>query len=255
MNRPVLIVVADDLGISPEVDAGILDAVRAGAVTTADMFVNPPFEASPSPVAMAGASLGLHLNLTHGRPCAAASDVPSLVDHAGRFLGSRDALLDRLDPDDARREWQWQLRRFQERVGHVPRHVSVHKQLHREDARLLALAAELAVQCGAPLRTLDPVMRDACRAMGARTADGFLGDVRPAPFWTLARLREQLAAIHTGTTELMCHPGRNMKPIEDIWYIAERDVERESLCSPEARALLSRFRLVTCVSSVREAEA
>lgn len=250
MTRPTLIVVADDWGLSPEVDAGILDTVRSGAVTTVDAFVNPPFAVDPGPAEAAGAAVGLHLNLTHGRPCAAASKVPSLTDRAGRFLGQREELLARADLCDVLREWRRQVDRFRELVGHEPCHVSVHKQLHREDSRLLILAAEIARQCGAPLRTLDAAMRDACRELGTLTTDGFLGGVRPAPFWTRQRLQEQLGGIGGGITELMCHPGKDVRPVEGIWYIAERDVERATFCSPEASRLLGEFRLVPCSAAL-----
>jgi len=250
MSRPTLIVVANNWGLSPEVDAGIIETVRSGTVTTVDAFVNPPFAADPRPVAAAGAAVGLHLNLTHGQPCAAVAEVPSLTDGTGRFLGQREALLARADLHDVQREWQRQVDRFRELVGHEPCHVSVHKQLHREDPRLLSLAAEIARQCGAPLRTLDPAMRDACRAAGALTTDGFLGGVRPAPYWTLERLQEQLGGIGGGITELMCHPGKGVRPVEGIWYIAERDVERATFCSPEARGLLAKFRLAPCSAAL-----
>jgi len=250
MNRPTLIVVADDWGLSPEDDAGILETVRAGTVTTVDAFVNPPFAADVKLAEAAGAAVGLHLNLTHGQPCLAASEVPSLTDTAGRFLGQRETLLARADLRDVRREWQRQVDRFRELVGHGPCHVSVHKQLHREDPRLLTLAAEIARQCGAPLRTVDAVMRDACRTLGALTTDGFLGGVRPAPYWTLERLEEQLGGVSGGVTELMCHPGKGVRPIEGIWYIAERDVERATFCSPEARGLLAKFRLAPCLAAL-----
>jgi hypothetical protein len=246
MSRPTLIVVADDLGLSPEVDAGILETVRAGTVTTADLFVNPPFAGAVEAVEAAGASVGVHLNLTHGGPCAPAATVPSLVGADGRFLGRREELLRRLDVDEARREWQAQFQRFREHVGHAPCHVSVHKHLHREDERLLALAAELARQCGVPLRTLNPSMREFCRARGVLTTDQFIGEVRPAPYWTLDRLREQLRTVGAGVTELMCHPGRGVKPIEHLWYLAERDTERETFCAAEARALLAGYRLAPC---------
>ncbi len=250
MNRPTLIVVADDFGLSPEVDAGILDAVQAGAVTTVDMFVNPPCRPDPGAIEATGAALGLHLNLTHGAPCSAPSDVPSLVDSARRFPGQRDALFPRLVASQARHEWLRQLDRFRELAGHEPRHLSVHKHLHRDDLRLFALAAELAHRCGASLRTLTPAMRDACRACGALTTDHFIGDVRPAPYWTPARLREKLATLEDGTTELMCHPGRGVKPIAHLWYLGERDVERETFCSPETRTLLARLRLVPCAPAL-----
>jgi hypothetical protein len=250
MSRPKLIVVADDWGLSPEVDAGILETIRSAAVTTVDALVNPPFAADVRPAEAAGAAVGLHLNLTHGEPCAAASEVPSLTDSTGRFLGRREELLARADVHDVQREWQHQVDRFRERVGHLPCHISVHKQLHREDPRLLTLAAEVARQCGAPLRTLDPAMRDRCRALGALTTDGFLGDVRPAPYWTLARLQEQLGGIDGGITELMCHPGKDVRPIEGLWYLAERDVERATFCSSEARRLLAKFHLAPCSAAL-----
>ncbi len=49
MSRPTLMVVADVLGLSPEVDDVILDTVLAGAVTTADIPspTRPPSTACP----------------------------------------------------------------------------------------------------------------------------------------------------------------------------------------------------------------
>ncbi|NLF67940.1 MAG: ChbG/HpnK family deacetylase [Candidatus Anammoximicrobium sp.] len=246
MSRPRLIVVADDWGLSPEVDAGIIETVRAGTVTTVDAFVNPPFAADMRPIAAAGAAVGLHLNLTHGQPCAAVSDVPSLTDGSGRFWGQREELLRRAELRDAQREWRHQVDRFWELAGQAPCHVSVHKQLHREDPRLLTLAAQIARQCGAPLRTLDPAMRDACRALGTLTTDAFAGGVRPAPYWTLERLQEQLDGIGGGITEWMCHPGRKVGAIDGIWYCTERDVERATFCSPAARELLAKVQLAPC---------
>jgi predicted glycoside hydrolase/deacetylase ChbG (UPF0249 family) len=92
--------------------------------------------------------------------------------------------------------------------------------------------------------------RDAGRALGILTTDAFIGDVRPAPYWTPARLREQLDGVAAGTTELMCHPGKNMRPIEGTVYVAERDVERETLCSAEARVLLAKLRLAPCSAAL-----
>jgi len=245
-----LIVVADDLGLSPEVDAGILETVRAGTVTTADLLVNPPYTADMAPFTAAGTALGLHLNLTHGSPCAGPGDVPSLVGGDGRFLARREDTLARLTAADAENEMRRQLERFRELVGRGPCHLSVHKHLHAHDPRLLRLAATLARECGAPLRSVDTATRAACRAMSTLTNDEFLGEVRPAPYWTLDRLRELAATPAEGLTELMCHPGRGVKPIPGLWYLAERDTERETFCAPEARRLLSAWRLSPCTAEL-----
>lgn len=246
MRERWLIVVADDLGLSPEVDAGILETVRAGTVTTADLFVNPPYAADLEPFLAAGVALGLHLNLTHGSPCSDPGEAPSLVDAEGRFLARREEALARLTAADAELELRRQLERFRDLTGQDPCHISLHKHLHAHDERILHLAAALARECGAPLRSVDTATRAACRATGTRTNDHFLGEVRPAPYWTLDRLRQAAATPADGLTELMCHPGRNVKPIPGLWYLAERDTERETFCSPEARTLLAAWHCVPC---------
>src|SRR3981189_894121 len=73
-----LIINADDYGLSRGVNTGIIEAATTGVVTSASMIVKlPGFDD-----AMGGArscpslSLGLHLNLTAGKPLTAA---PSLT--------------------------------------------------------------------------------------------------------------------------------------------------------------------------------
>jgi len=249
MKPRTLFVVADDGGLSPEVDAGILDCVRAGSVRSVDLFVNPPFEPDPDALSAAGAGLGLHLNLTHGRPCAGAEEVGSLLDGRGALVGERATLLAQFRLRDAELECRRQVRRFYKLVGHAPCHLSFHKHLHAHDRRLLRLGMELARECGAVLRTVDAATRGFCRSRGVPTTDRFLGEVRPAPYWTLGRLTEQLAGVGAGTTELMCHPGRGVKPIDGLWYLCERDTERETFCSREGRLLLAAFRCAPCTAA------
>src|ERR1700693_1299673 len=73
-----LIINADDYGLSPGVNTGIIEASDAGGVTSASMIVNLP--GFNDAVARAGShpalSLGLHLNLTTGKSLTAA---PSLT--------------------------------------------------------------------------------------------------------------------------------------------------------------------------------
>src|SRR5208283_4033787 len=96
-----LIVNADDLGFTPAVTAGILEAHHAGAVTSASMMVGCAGWDDAVRGARDAPSLGvgLHLNLLGIAPIAA---VPSLTDRrSGRFLPLaalvRRALSGRLD--------------------------------------------------------------------------------------------------------------------------------------------------------------
>ena len=51
----LLIITADDFGLCPEVDAGILDLVEARVVTAVAVFANRPFDYDP--VSMKAASV------------------------------------------------------------------------------------------------------------------------------------------------------------------------------------------------------
>lgn len=246
MTAKRLLVVADDLGLSPEIDEGILEVVRSGRITVVAVLINPPHESDLAPFLQTDVSLGIHFNLTHGRPCLGSEKVPSLVDGTGQFLPDRERLLARMVRGHAEQEIMGQLQRFRQLVGKEPEYISFHKHLHAHDPVLLEMAIHMARQLSVSLRTIDSPMRDVCRAHGVKTCDHFIGAVRPAPFWTIDRLSAELAAVPPGLTELMCHPGHHVRPIQGHWYIEQRDTERETLLSDEAGEILSGFRLVNC---------
>ncbi|MDQ6859489.1 MAG: ChbG/HpnK family deacetylase [Chloroflexota bacterium] len=82
-----VIVGADDLGLSPGVTEGILEAHRDGIVRSASLLVTFPASAEAAELARAHRRLevGLHLDLVGGRPVSDAARVPSLIDADGRF--------------------------------------------------------------------------------------------------------------------------------------------------------------------------
>lgn len=94
MNRG-LIVNADDFGVTAGVSRGILDAVRHGIVRSTTAMVNLPGEADldADAASLRGLGIGLHLNLTWGRPVAPADRVASLVDGDGRFTRDRKSVV------------------------------------------------------------------------------------------------------------------------------------------------------------------
>ena len=104
---------------------------------------------------------------------------------------------------------------------------------------------EIAATLKIPLRCIDGAMRKVCRSAGIIATDLFIGDVLPSPYWTLERLKTALNRIPGGITEMMCHPGKDMKPVEGVAYVEERDDERRTLTSREAKQSLAPFRLVS----------
>ncbi len=109
-----LIVNADDFGRTRGVSAGIVHAHLHGLVTTTTAMVNLP--GALQDVAQASheaptLGLGLHLNLTCGRPLLDPADVPSLVAPDGSFH-TPDALIasgHRPEPAHVEREWRAQI--------------------------------------------------------------------------------------------------------------------------------------------------
>jgi len=82
-----VIVTADDLGLSPAVTRGILEAHRGGVVRSTSLIVTYPAAQEAAALALVEPDLeiGLHLDLVGGRPASDPATVPSLCDEDGNF--------------------------------------------------------------------------------------------------------------------------------------------------------------------------
>ena len=205
MAGTFLLVNADDLGYDPEIDRGILEAHAAGIVTAATAMVDTPFAERALAEAPPTLDLGLHAVV---RAEAGAAEVA--------------------------RELARQLERFRALRGGPPTHLDSHRHHHALPA-LLPAFVEAARRERLPLRALHAAMRDALRAQGVATCDGFLGDAALRPCWTRARLLAALAALPPGTVEIMCHPGHTPSHAHTS-FGPEREQELAALVDPAARA-------------------
>jgi len=230
MPERLLIVNADDLGYDPAVTRGILEAMRAGLVTSTTLLVNMP-DSEEAARAAGGAPVGLHLNLARGKPVSAA--IPGELLAGGELSEANAASL----PADAvAEEVHAQLHRAKALLGRQPTHIDVHKHLHRHPAVLDGLC-RAAGQHGLPVRAIDARMRQAICERGLRTTDDFIGDAGAEAFWTLERLGAELSRLAEGTTELMCHPGHAPEEIRS-GYSAQREVELRTFTDPRALELV-----------------
>jgi predicted glycoside hydrolase/deacetylase ChbG (UPF0249 family) len=80
-------------------------------------------------------------------------------------------------------------------------------------------------------------MRRTLAASGVRSADHFLGNGDLRPCWTPERLRNTLAQLLDGVTELMAHPGYRPSRAKTSFGV-EREAELAALCDPALRPLL-----------------
>ena len=240
-----LIVNADDYAMSPGISRGILEAHARGVVTSTTALVNTPGAVEALAVARADTptlGLGLHVNLSFGRPVLPPDDVPSLVGGDGAFF-SGGRLLDAMTyfrADDVRREVAAQFARFVQLIGRPPDHLDSHQHIGCLQPDVFAVMLALANAADIPLRDpgdfLDPsrlasllkrIGRENGRA-GPRFEDfrnlpetlGALCQSLPRyrspdavcyEFYgsgaRLGALLEFLNELPEGVTELMCHPG------------------------------------------------
>lgn len=214
-----LIINADDLGLAPEVDRGVLRAALAGTVTSATLMVTMPGAQGGAHAARRllalGVSVGLHVDLVTGRD------------------------VDRHDPAAVRAEVEAQAARFEALVGRPPTHLDSHKHTHRDVPAVLEAIAGLATRLSVPVRAQNDAVRAALRGRGIATPDAFAGDVGVEPYWTVERLRAAVAALPAGTTELMCHPGEPMGPIPGLFYLSQRATELSALLDPRLPSTLA----------------
>jgi chitin disaccharide deacetylase len=136
-DRPLLIVNADDYGLTEGVSSAILDAHRNGIVTsTSVLALAPGFGSTVEWLADApDLGTGAHLALVgEDPPLLSAAEVPTLVDGHGKLrLSWRQflplAAAGRVDPDDIRREFAAQFEAIQSagvRVDHFDTHQNLH---------------------------------------------------------------------------------------------------------------------------------
>jgi chitin disaccharide deacetylase len=131
----LLIVNADDFGLNASANAGIIECHCAGSVTSTTLMANAPAFAEAIELASSHPALGvgLHFNLTWGRPLSDPARVPALVDAEGLLLGrerlGRRCLLGQVPTAQIECELGAQFIRLAA-SGVNPTHVDSHQHVH-----------------------------------------------------------------------------------------------------------------------------
>jgi predicted glycoside hydrolase/deacetylase ChbG (UPF0249 family) len=261
----LLIVNADDFGLTTGISNGILQAHREGIVTsTSVLAVGPAFERTGSLLAEAPTlGVGVHLAAVgEDPPLLAADEIPTLVDRKGRFPGSwrqftARALAGKVDPDDLRREFAAQFERVHG-LGIPITHLDTHQHLHlwpivREVVLELAGAWDVAA-VRVPYGSGGPVVAlgtDRLAVALERRADE-IGVAYPEASAgldpsgrldgaALARALDRLSATGHPTLELWAHPGERRDPerVRYRWGYRWGD-ELAVLTGPAARYVVAR---------------
>ena len=264
-----LIVNADDLGLTPGVNRGILRGFQDGIVTSASLLVTGgAFEEA---VALARQNptldIGLHLTLVEERAVLGHKVLPTLVDETGRLPRTsgeffRRAFLGRINWDEVKREIAAQIARFRKtglRLSHIDSHQHLHMfppvfQIVRRLVRGLdnvwirntagpwrkspgIRMGRWIQQLGLNLAWLSARRLYAAPLM--QMPDGMYG-FEVSGCLTRSALGQILPKIPDGLYELICHPGESDAETQTRYshwryHWAE---ELDALTAPETRVVL-----------------
>lgn len=275
-----LIVNADDFGLTEGINRGIAEAHQRGILTSATLLVNGIALESAAELALRSPQLGvgIHLNLTDGRPLSDPSRVSSLVNQGGHFFGGpvdlgRRILFGRVRLAEVERELSAQIEKVRG-AGIAVTHLDGHKHVHmlpgifpivvrlaRQHGirgvrwaverpaglgRLLRRNGGAAVTIikqrlqGRALALASLALREYLPRTGLACSMYFHG-ITQTGFLDRAELEAVLWNLPEGDNELMCHPGYADAALRETRtrLVAERERELEALTRPEVRNLVA----------------
>jgi chitin disaccharide deacetylase len=279
-QRALLVVNADDYGLTEKVSMGILDAHARGIVTsTSVLALTPAFDVTVRWLADApGLGTGVHFAAVgEDPPLLSAKEIPTLVDRKGRLSSSWRTFLPRaaaarIDPDDLRREFTAQFDAIAG-AGVAVDHLDTHQNLH-----MWPMVGEIVLDIGDAkgVRTVRvthsigrgpigiAVRRLARRLEKRLTERGWvwpeastgLDEAGTLDLGAMVAALGRLAATGARTAELATHPGLPHDPARLRYDWNYRwDDEYAALCSETVRVATDDlgFRLGTFGDLVSEA--
>ncbi|MBN2407396.1 MAG: ChbG/HpnK family deacetylase [Elusimicrobia bacterium] len=262
-----VIINGDDFGLTEGVNRGIIEAHREGILTSATILANGVAFGGAVRLAgeNAGLGIGIHLNISCGKPVLPAEDLPCLTRGTGKFMRNKCMLFYMLmtgmiDTAEIEREFRAQAEKLIS-SGIRPGHIDTHHNVHAVPA-VLDIVMRLSKEYGiSGIRSLSnpscagrpagagcfighPIIRflarrekEALRAGGISFPDRIFG------MWeygrmTGDRLNNIFASLPDGTSEIVCHPGytgsADAGEYEDRLFYA-REAELGALREPSLR--------------------
>ncbi len=204
-EKKKLIINADDWGLSPLFNKGILDLMKKGIVASTTVMVGREYIEPEKINGLFHISVGLHLELP-------------------RNASQKDTEL--------------QIEKFADKFGKAPTHLDGHQHCHILPENIENVA-EVAKKYSLPVRSRFEGDRKFFSEKKIKTTDLYLG-WHPEYF---GKFFEELRNVKERVTEIVCHPGyfdRNCS----YPYNRQREQELEILSSDAFNEVISDFQLI-----------
>jgi predicted glycoside hydrolase/deacetylase ChbG (UPF0249 family) len=266
-----LIINADDFGLCEGVNKGIVEAHKTGVLTSSTIMVNAPAAGQAAEIVhnLPNLGVGVHLNLTEGKPVCQDAAVKLLLGPDGCFglTTGKLALVSMLGGKvqaaikaELTAQIQWIFEQ-----GIKPTHLDSHKHIHSIPP-IFSIVCRLAKQFGIPairytyepkqvcqmpwpftdragrkeastVRTMAKINRWLSRFVGNSffKTDALFGVAHVGKI-NATFLRAVSLYNTTATAELMTHPGYTFDlDASTTRLVKQRQVELEALCSEKAK--------------------
>lgn len=264
-NRREVIINADDFGITKGVNKAIFELTNAKILTSTSVMTNMPFyhciENLKNRI-----GIGIHINLTVGKPALDKSKVQTLVDYKGDFLTLKlilnKMIRRKISNIEVEAEVDCQIKRLLD-LGITPDHINTHESLMKYPF-FFKIIKKLGYKYKiSGIRTYSPRKFDHKRFLNFKKilillllyhqklelmkagfnvstkVDSLLKiglDYKGA----LELLNDIFQNLPNGILEIIVHPGYYYKEEEHIFgdYTSEREVELRTLSSREFKTIL-----------------
>ncbi len=218
-----LIVNADDFGLTPGINAGIVQAFELGIVRSTSLMVRQPAAEAAARYARAHPALGvgLHLDLWDSVP--EGDSWRRVYQHCAE------------EPAAIAAELRAQLARFVALLGRAPDHLNTHQHVHLRSP-VASVVDALVAETRLPLRGKS----------GVTYVGGFYGQDGLGRRWpegiAVDNLLVLIDTLPEGWTEFSCHPGvvTTDELLGGTMYRVERNDEIRALCDPRVIRRLAR---------------
>ncbi|HKX26345.1 MAG TPA: polysaccharide deacetylase family protein [Blastocatellia bacterium] len=263
-DEKVLIVHADDMGMSHSVNAATIEAFKKGLVTSGSIMVTCPW--FPEIAAYAREhpelDLGLHLTLTsewkyfRWRPVASADKVKSLMDEEGFMWRTERQTAQHAVPSEVETELRAQIERALA-FGIKPTHLDTHMGTVYTRQEFFEIYTKLGKEYGIPVMVMrsSPELELYAKVLGIPITPAMLKKVEDDGFVVLDHLvrgvsgknfeqrkesyKNLLRGLKPGVTMLIVHLGYNdpeLKAVTASWE--QRHGDFLSFTDPEIEALI-----------------
>lgn len=268
-----LILNADDFGLTPGVNRGIIRAHREGILTSTTLMATAP--AFEDAVALAHANpqlgVGCHLVLVGGKAVTPYAEIPSLAAPDGKLPASlavfaANVSCGKIRAEEIGRELRAQIGKIR-RAGIDPTHLDTHKHTHAHPVvmeELARAARELGIRrvrkpvehladswrsagwskgvgAAAVVRTIARGFAEIAREFGLLSPDNFLGLAMTGQLGPEA-LRRMISGLPEGRTEIMLHPGICDEDLAKTGsrLQEQRQLELDGLVDPEVKHMVAK---------------